>query len=140
MLSKINVLVILIIMVFISGCKSIEINEVKKQFVLSGYLNGENKIKYSATINSTKSFTIKKIKIDKINEEISTFSIIELPSGKLITNSNEVLPGTYFVEVSVSENRINKESIDTLIISIVVNNKEKEFKKKTSLMSNLLGR
>jgi hypothetical protein len=140
MLSKINVSIILIIMVFISGCKSIEIFEVKKQFVLSGYKNGENKIKYSATIKSIKSFTIKKIKIDKVNEEISTFSIIELPSGKLITNSKDVLPGAYFVEVSVSENRINKESIDTLIISIVVNNKEKEFKKKTSLISNLLGR
>lgn len=122
------------------GCKSIDVQKVKKQLFLPGYNHSKPKINYSTTIISRTEFKIVSLKIDKIDQEFTVFSIIELPSGKLKKVNQKLLAGSYYIELSIPENLVSKESIDLLTISVKINNKLLDFKKETFLAENLFGK
>ena len=137
---KINFSILFLAMFLFLGCKSIKINEFKKQLVTPGFRGGVTKIKYSTTLISSKEFKLESVKIEKLDHEISNVSIIQIPNGTLIDSNKNIKPGNYFIEFSVLENVIAKESVDTLIISILIDNKKIEFMKNTILVKDLLGK
>lgn len=138
MIFKVKFLSVLLVLLTLYGCKSIEFNEVKKRLVLPSSKQGKIKINYSTKLISKKEFKILSLKIDKIDKEFKSFSIIELPSGK-IKKYNELLkPGSYFLEMSVSESLVSRKSIDILTIKFAVNNKITEFEIETHLETDLL--
>ena len=140
MLHKINLSIFLLSMFIFSGCKSIEINDVKKQLVLTGHQLGTTKINYTSIITSKKEFTILSLKIDTIDKEFKSFSVIELPSGKLKNLNQKLLPGKYFIELSIPESLVSKESIDRLTFFISIKNKRIELRGETFLDKNLLSK
>jgi hypothetical protein len=138
--NKINFSVYLMLVIVLFGCKSIDIKDVKKQLVLPGYNLGKTKLKYSTTITSKEDFKIMSLKIDKIDKEFKSFSIIELPTGKLKNVDQKLVAGSYFIELSISENLVSKESVDIVTLTISINNKLLAIKSKTFLDKNVLGR
>lgn len=122
------------------NCKSIELKDVKKQLVLPGYITEKAKFKYSSKIISKRDFKILSVKIDKIQTNFNNFTIIQLPKGTIKKSADILKPGEYYLFFNISENQIEKASIDILSVEVLVGNKRKKIEGNTLLNNDLLSR
>lgn len=128
--------VLLILIIVLTSCKSINVDVINKQIVTPGIPSGVTKIKYDTKLTIQQNTRLESIKIKNRKESELNFSIIDLKNGRLLNSNEELVKGTYYIEMYIPYKKSLEKSVESLIFRFKTE-KEKIIMKQTVLIKPL---
>lgn len=135
------ILLKLVLLLVLSGCKSLEVIKAEKQKVVSGMPSGVPEIKFSFELKAKKTFRIDSIiiKSELDSKKYLVFELYNLPEGKILNSKQFLNKGRYYIKIASS---VKDENVKDYIFIYYLENgiKQKlkaEIQEKESLLMKL---
>ncbi|GEQ87080.1 hypothetical protein ULMS_25880 [Patiriisocius marinistellae] len=128
----------ILLLAAITSCQSISINDIEKKIVTASRPGQSLTFQYSLTMTIKEDVMLKSIMYKNASKPIN-FSISRLPDGLVMSNSEMLQSGIYYITAIAAFDESIKSSNDTLLFNFEnSSNKTFTFQKETVWKGNLL--